>query len=45
MQEKKKKSTKKFREREREREPFFFLRENYEQNKRDSDKFIVRKCE
>ena len=54
MQEKKKKkSTKKFRERERERERegeregtfFFLVRENYAQNKRDSDKFIVRECE
>ena len=46
MQEKKKKkSTKKFREREREREPFFFVRENYAQNRRDSDNFIVKGCE
>ena len=48
MQEKfKKKSTKKFRERERERERgnLFFVRENYAQNRRDSDKFIVRGCE
>ena len=44
MQEKlkKKKSTKKFRERERE---LFFVREDYAQNRRDSDKFIVRGCE
>ena len=36
------------REREREREragTFFFVRENYAQNRRDSDKFIVRGCE
>ena len=33
------------RERERERELFFFVRENYAQNRRDSDKFIVRWCE
>ena len=49
MQEKKK-STKKFREREREREGergnhFFFVRENYAYDKRDSDKFIVKGCE
>ena len=46
MQEKKK-STKKFREREkeREREDLFFVRENYAQNRRDSDKFIVKWCE
>ena len=30
---------------EREREPFFFVRENYAQNRRDSDKFIVKRCE
>ena len=40
---KKKKSTKKFSERER--ELFFFVRENYAQNRRDSDKFIIRWCE
>ena len=50
MQEKKKKSTKKFGEREREREgvsegTFFFVRKNYAQNRRNSDKFIVRGCE
>ena len=34
------------RERERERGNLFFLvRENYAQNKRDNDKFIVRGCE
>ena len=33
------------REREIERENRFVLRENYEQNERDSDKFIVRGCE
>ena len=42
MQEIFKNSTKKLRERER--EPFF-VRENYVQNGRDSDKFIVRECE
>ena len=44
MQEKKK-STKKFRERDRERvreRGPFFVRKNYAQNRRDSDKFIVR---
>ena len=45
MQEKFKNSTKKLRERERERERTFFVRENYVQNGRDSDKFIVRECE
>ena len=31
---------------EREREgTFFFVRENYPQNRRDSDKFIIRGCE
>ena len=49
MQEKEKKSNKKSREREREREGtffiLFFIRKNYAQNKRDSDKFIVRGCE
>ena len=41
MQEKlKKKTTKKFREREG--GDLFFVRENYAQNRRDSDKFIVR---
>ena len=40
MQEKKKNPPKNL-EREREREPFFFVRENYAQNIRDSDKFIV----
>ena len=34
------------REREREKErTFFFVRENYAQNRRDSDKIIVRGCE
>ena len=33
------------REREREKKLFFFVRENYAQNRRDSDKFIVRGCE
>ena len=33
------------REREREREKTFFVRENYAQNGRGSDKFIVRGCE
>ena len=28
-----------------EREGTFFVRENYAQNKRDNDKFIVRGCE
>ena len=37
------KSTKKLREKERENP--FFLGENYAQNERDSDKFIVRGCE
>ena len=32
-------------EREREKEPFFFVKENYPQNRRDSDKFIIRGCE
>ena len=31
-------------ERERERE-HFFVRENYAQNGRDGDKFIIRECE
>ena len=31
---------------EREREGnFFFVKENYPQNRRDSDKFIIRGCE
>ena len=30
---------------ERERENFCFVRENYAQNGRDSDKFMVRECE
>ena len=50
MQEKYKKNPPKYiyiqrereRERERERVPFFFVRENYAQNRRDSEKFIVR---
>ena len=43
MQEKLKKSTKKLRERERERErENFFVRENYTNNGRQNDKFIVR---
>ena len=33
------------RERERERGDLFFVRENYAQNRRDSEKFIVRGCE
>ena len=33
------------REREGERGNLFFVRENYAQNRRDSDKFIVRWCE
>ena len=41
MQEKK--NTKKLRERERENP--FFVRENYAQNGRDCDKFIVREYE
>ena len=43
---KKKKSTKNLRERkrERERQPFF-VRKNYTQNGRDSDKYIVKMCE
>ena len=57
MQEKLEKSTKKLRERERERERekererdinfffFFFVRENKAQNRRDSNKFIVKWCE
>ena len=33
-------------QREREREgTFFFVRENYAQNERDSKKFIVKECE
>ena len=39
MQEKKKKKSKK---KERERENFFVVRENYAQNERDGDKFIIR---
>ena len=47
MQEKQKNPPKNLeREREREREmTFFFVRENYAQNRRDNDKFIVRGCE
>ena len=33
------------RERERERMNLFFVRKNYAQNRRDSDKFIVKGCE
>ena len=44
MQENKKNPPKNL-ERERERESHFFVRENYAQNRRDSDKFIVRGCE
>ena len=46
MQEKKNppKNLERKREREREREPFFVM-ENYTQNRRDSDKFIVKGCE
>ena len=44
MQEKKNPPKNLEREGEREREPFF-VRENYAQNRRDSDKFIVRGCE
>ena len=33
------------RERERERERTFFVRENYAQNGRDNDEFIVKGCE
>ena len=44
MQEKQK-NTKNLRERKRERENLFVVRENYTQNERDSDKFIVRMCE
>ena len=43
MQEKKNPPKNLEREGEREREPFF-VRENYAQNRRDSDKFIVREC-
>ena len=46
MQEKKNPPKNLEREREREREPFFFfLRENYAQNRRDSNNFIVKGCE
>ena len=31
--------------REREREITFFVKENYEQNGRENDKFIIRGCE
>ena len=49
MQEKKKKNLPKNLEREGERGNlfffFFFVSENYAQNRRDGDKFIVRGCE
>ena len=47
MQEKKNppKNLERERERERERENLFFVRENYAYNRRDSDKFMVRRCE
>ena len=45
MQEKKNPPKNLERERKREREDLFFVRENYAQNRRDSDKFIVRGCE
>ena len=43
MQEKLKKNSPK--NLERERESLFFVRENYAQDRKDSDKFIVRGCE
>ena len=47
MQEKKNppKNLEREREGEGERGNLFFVRENYAQNRRDSDKFIVRGCE
>ena len=47
MQKKKKKIYQKFereKERESERQPFF-VRKNYTQNERNSDKYIVKMCE